>query len=164
LTVPSLRSRREDIIELAEYFLERFRPHRQLQLSAAAIDALVTYDWPGNVRELERLIEATLTTARGECIELDDLPASVRGPYKEVFESAADARDSLRGWAARYVRLVLQRCGYNKREACQLLDISYHTLQAYLVPLPETRAQVISPPVPAHASLAEHAMHTAASL
>jgi hypothetical protein len=41
-------------------------------------------------------------------------------------------------WASRYARLVLTRCGGNKRQTCRVLDISYHTLQAYLRhPLPE---------------------------
>jgi transcriptional regulator with PAS, ATPase and Fis domain len=164
LAVPSLRSRREDIIELAEYFLERFRPHGALRLSTAATDALVTYDWPGNVRELERLIESTLTTVRGECIELDDLPLSVRGRYQDVLEPAADARDSLKAWAARYVRLVLQRCGYNKREACQILDISYHTLQTYLVRSAEPRPGVMRPPATARSPAGDHVMQPAAIL
>ena len=164
LTVPSLRFRREDIVELAEYFLERFRPYRELRLSIAATDALVTYDWPGNVRELERLIEGTLTTARGESIELDDLPLSVRGRYQDAFEPSADASDSLRAWAARYVRLVLQRCAYNKREACQTLDISYHTLQAYLVQSAEPRSRMTRPLAATRSPVVELAMQPAAIL
>ena len=38
----------------------------------------------------------------------------------------------MRAWGSRYARLVLQRCGDNKRRACDVLGISYHTLQAYL--------------------------------
>src|SRR2546428_6461204 len=57
IRVPTLRARREDILELARYFLDRHRLARQLKLSTAAADALLTYDWPGNVRELERLLE-----------------------------------------------------------------------------------------------------------
>src|SRR5947207_6178702 len=70
--VPPLRERREDIVELAAYFLERHRAARHLDLSRPAADALLTYDWPGNVRELERLMERTLTLARGSVIELED--------------------------------------------------------------------------------------------
>ena len=42
------------------------------------------------------------------------------------------AGDSLRAWSSRYVRLVFDRCGRNKRVACRVLNISYHTLTAYL--------------------------------
>ena len=42
------------------------------------------------------------------------------------------ASESLRAWGSRYARLVFERCGRNKRAAARYLDISYHTLQAYL--------------------------------
>ena len=38
----------------------------------------------------------------------------------------------MRAWGSRYARLVFERSGRNKRRACRLLDISYHTLEAYL--------------------------------
>src|SRR3954464_547638 len=53
--VPTLRERRPDVIELAQYFLERHHAMRPLRLTPAAVDALTAYDWPGNVRELERV-------------------------------------------------------------------------------------------------------------
>ena len=40
--------------------------------------------------------------------------------------------ESMREWGSRYARLVFERSGRNKRRACRVLDISYHTLQAYL--------------------------------
>ena len=136
--VPTLRERRRDVIELAEYFLARHRATRAVRLSPAASAALVAYDWPGNVRELERLIECVVTLADSEVLELDDLPASVRGDYAVALTPSAQRNDSLRIWASRYARLVLTRCGGNKRQTCRVLDISYHTLQAYLRhPLPD---------------------------
>jgi DNA-binding NtrC family response regulator len=130
--VPSLRERREDILELARYFLERHRHARRLELSAVAGDALVTYEWPGNVRELERVMERTVAFAQSSSVELDDLPARLRGEYGEILLPSLERADTLRVWGSRYVRLVLQRCGGNKRRACRALGISYHTLQAYL--------------------------------
>src|SRR2546425_7220054 len=76
--VPTLRERRTDVLELAAYFLERHRTTRALRLSAAAADALASYDRPRNVRELERLMERAVTLASGDGIELDDLPATGR--------------------------------------------------------------------------------------
>jgi two-component system response regulator HydG len=130
--VPSLRERRADICELARYFLERHRATRALRLSAAATDALVSYDWPGNVRELERLMERAVALAGTELIELDDLPMTVRRDYAAALMPSIERNDTLRAWGSRYARLVLGRCRGNKREACRVLDISYHTLQAYL--------------------------------
>ncbi len=130
--VPPLRERREDIVELAAYFLERYRGARALTLSNAAADALVIYDWPGNVRELERLMERTLALARSSVIDVADLPPRLRLPYGDVLQASMERHDTLRSWGSRYVRLVLERNGRNKRAACRALGISYHTLQGYL--------------------------------
>jgi transcriptional regulator with PAS, ATPase and Fis domain len=130
--VPALRDRREDIPELARHFLSRHRGARELTLSPAADEALRLYSWPGNVRELERLIERAVALTRGSRIEPDDLPPHVRGEYASVLGPSLAAGESLRAWASRYAKLVFERCGRNKRRTCRALDISYHTLQAYL--------------------------------
>jgi DNA-binding NtrC family response regulator len=90
------------------------------------------HDWPGNVRELERMIERVVALAEGEVIGLDDLPPVVRGDFAAVLLPSLERLDSLRAWGSRYVRLVLDRAGGNKREASRILGISYHTLNAYL--------------------------------
>jgi DNA-binding NtrC family response regulator len=132
LHVPSLRERREDVRELSDYFLQRHRQTRPLTLSDAAADALGAYEWPGNVRELERLIERSVALAEQPSIGVDDLPVHLRSGYSEVLAPSVERHDTLRAWGSRYVRLVLDRSGGNKRRACRTLDISYHTLQAYL--------------------------------
>jgi two-component system response regulator HydG len=148
--VPTLRERRPDVLELAHYFLERHRATRPLRLSAGAADALLSYDWPGNVRELERLMERAVALAESDVLELDDLPATVRGDYATALGPSLRRNDSLRAWTSRYARLVLDRCQGNKREACSILDISYHTLQAYLR-YPWQEALAASPSVEAPA-------------
>jgi DNA-binding NtrC family response regulator len=92
----------------------------------------MSYDWPGNVRELERLMERAVALVDADVIELDDLPPTLRGDYATALGPSLRRNDSLRAWASRYARLVLNRCEGNKREACRVLDISYHTLQSYL--------------------------------
>jgi transcriptional regulator with PAS, ATPase and Fis domain len=132
IRVPPLRHRREDIPELAAYFLSRHRHTRELKMSTPAEEALRLYEWPGNVRELERLIEHVVALTSSDEIALDDLPPQVRGQYAEILGPSFAAGDSMRAWGSRYARLVFERCGRNKRRACEQLDISYHTLQAYL--------------------------------
>ncbi len=146
LHVPALRTRREDIVELADYFLARFRHVRPLAFSEAATDVLRLYDWPGNVRELERLVEGIVALTRGDRIEVDDLPRAVRGTYSEVLQPSVASGETLRAWASRYARLVLARCSHNKRRACQVLGISYHTLRAYLEYEPWGRGPDDRPP------------------
>jgi transcriptional regulator with PAS, ATPase and Fis domain len=130
--VPALRQRNEDIMELAHYFLSRHAMRRRLSISPAAADALKAYDWPGNVRELERMIEGAVATCEASHIGLDDLPIALRGAYGEVLMPSVQSNDTMRAWGSRYARLILERCDRNKRQACQVLGISYHTLNAYL--------------------------------
>ncbi len=137
IQVPPLRHRKDDVVELTTYFLERHRTFRPLSLSTAATDALLAYDWPGNVRELERVIERAVALAGGPFLELDDLHPELLGDYAEVLLAALHDRSTMRAWGSRYARLVLERCSNNKRQACRQLGISYHTLQGYLGFRPE---------------------------
>jgi DNA-binding NtrC family response regulator len=132
LHVPPLRARRQDISDLCGHFMSRYQTPRPLSLSAEAAEAMQVYDWPGNVRELERLIEGAVTLASGDRITIADLPEALRTDYAEAIREALGRDDSMRAWGARYARLVLARCNQNKRKACQVLDISYHTLVSYL--------------------------------
>jgi DNA-binding NtrC family response regulator len=130
--VPSLRDRRDDIMELATYFLARHKSIRRLRFSPEATDALVTHDWPGNVRELERTIERAVALCEGDAIRPQDLTPAVGGTHAAVFDGPLERSETLRLWARRYVRFVLARHSGNKRAAADALGISYHTLQAYV--------------------------------
>jgi transcriptional regulator with PAS, ATPase and Fis domain len=132
VAVPPLRTRRDDILELAQYFLRGHGPRGEVALSEVAADALRAYHWPGNVRELQRTLEGALAMSNARMIDLDDLPPALRGSYGDVVLPSLEANDSLRAWASRYAKLVLARSGHNKRKACRALGISYHTLQAHL--------------------------------
>jgi transcriptional regulator with PAS, ATPase and Fis domain len=147
IVVPPLRERVDDIMELTRYFLERHRTTRALSISTAAEEALRAYQWPGNVRELERVIERAVALAATDSIELDDLPPQVRDDFAEILWLSLERGDSMRTWATRYARLVLERCGYNKRATCRALDVSYHTLRGYLRPrAAKQRARAALPP------------------
>ncbi len=132
LHVPPLRHRREDVIALAEHFLARNDGLRRLTLSESAADALRTHDWPGNVRELQRVVERALTLATEDTIGLQDLPVELTRDYAELLQPSITRAESMRTWGSRYARLMLERCGRNKRRTCEVLGISYHTLQSYL--------------------------------
>lgn len=132
LEVPPLRARREDIPLLAEHFLGRHASGRALELSASALDVLSAFDWPGNVRQLERVLERAIALTAGSVVQVSDLPAVVTQGYRDLLDELPRGNDTLRAWSSRYVKVVLNRCEGNKRRACDLLDISYHTLQSYL--------------------------------
>jgi DNA-binding NtrC family response regulator len=130
--VPPLRARRDDIPYLVEAILQRASDGQPYRVSAEAMEALRLHDWPGNVRELERVIERAITLAPSHVLQVDDLPDGVTGRYIDTFQPGEQAGDTMRAWGSRYARYVLERAQGNKREACRVLDISYHTLCAYL--------------------------------
>ena len=71
---------REDILELAYYFLSRHGGRGRLAITPAWADALLTYDWPGNVRELERMIEGAIATCESQQIGSTTCRSRCAGP------------------------------------------------------------------------------------
>ncbi|WP_437186816.1 sigma-54 interaction domain-containing protein [Planctomicrobium sp. SH668] len=80
--VPPLRERRDDIPELAEFFVNRYATVNRrptLHLTGEALAYLKAYSWPGNVRELQNYIERAIVLADGDKLTPELLPSHVRG-------------------------------------------------------------------------------------
>ena len=96
--VPPLRHRREDVVELAWYFLERFNEEtgRRLQgFTEAALNLMREYRWPGNVRELKNVVERAVVLARGEWIDVEPIkPTSPIVDTRSARRAASVARES----------------------------------------------------------------------
>lgn len=80
IDVPPLRERREDIIPLSLFFLERYnqKHHRHKKLSLELGQMLQNLDWLGNIRELENFIENLVVLTEGELLTLEHVPARYR--------------------------------------------------------------------------------------
>lgn len=93
IDMPNLRSRPDDILELARFFLARARPAADPQredFSADARQELVSRNWPGNVRELRSAVEHAVVMARGGTIEACHLPAPLPAIHPGGAHPAAD--------------------------------------------------------------------------
>jgi DNA-binding NtrC family response regulator len=78
LTIPPLRTRREDIPHLLRHFLARFSAEENRAIARVSADAmarLVHADWPGNVRQLENAVYRAVVLSDGEELRADDFPA-----------------------------------------------------------------------------------------
>jgi DNA-binding NtrC family response regulator len=99
LRVPPLRQRREDIPELAQYFLDRV--HRETAkvhtLDDAVLQLLMAYDWPGNVMELMTSIEYACSMASGPVIYLRDLPTKLQEAKEQLLLLEPPDRQDRRG-------------------------------------------------------------------
>ncbi len=132
ITIPPLRDRREDIPQLAEQFLDRFRKHQGKPLpglSQAALDLMMAHAWPGNVRELRNLLEYATIVTSGDLIRPEHLRLEQSGSNHE--ETANDrislnftfSREefSLDAVTRQVMAWAMEKCGNNKSSAARLL-------------------------------------------
>lgn len=134
LELPPLRARGSDILELAQYFVDKFAAKTDKQVTGMAEPAaekLLSYSWPGNVRELRNVIERAVALTRFDKISVDDLPEKIRD-YRsaQVFIGGDDPEQlvPLAEIERRYILHVLQSVAGNKTLAARLLALDRKTL------------------------------------
>jgi DNA-binding NtrC family response regulator len=130
VSVPALRERREDLVELAEHFFQQYWADKSPHLkgfSSRAFAAIAAHDWPGNVRELINRVRRALVMADGKWIEPDDLDLAMPSPPIEAVLD--DARCSSERHA---IRTCLDRTGQNVSRAARDLGVSRTTMYRLL--------------------------------
>ena len=146
LDLPQLRERRDDLLLLIEFFLQRVATNSEREpkaLSADALDAMLVYDWPGNVRELENALEHAVVLSRGNIIEPSSLPERITRRRKEPLVAERSFRNpTLEVIERAYIMYVLQAEGGNKTRAAESLGIDPSTLYRKLSRYEEQAAEV----------------------
>jgi transcriptional regulator with GAF, ATPase, and Fis domain len=146
LHVPPLRERPEDVLLLAESFLEELSSamgHRAAGISKDAREWLLAYSWPGNVRELRNAIERAILLCDGGLITRDHLPAIVGRPERVRAVRGASAGTELPSALPAggvnlsdvdrtYVERALEQTRGNKSKAARLLGLSRSQLYSRL--------------------------------
>jgi len=133
IPVPPLRAREDDVLMLAQHFLERgaARNGKAVEgISPPAARLLKDYDWPGNVRELENCMERAVALCRLSEITVDDLPEKMQGQRSSLvvsFDSPAEMV-TLPEMERRYIRYVLKTLSNNKTHAARALGIDRRSL------------------------------------
>lgn len=150
--LPPLRDRGEDVIALAEYFMEGFccdKERNQLKLSPETREMLLGYSWPGNVRELENFMERLSILCEADTVVPDDLPDKIwkdvgkerKTPVvqaapagfawpklKDLEDRGLDLRSFLDAVEEKLLREALQSAGGVKNQAAEILGIKRTTL------------------------------------
>lgn len=163
INIPPLTQRRDDVQELALYYLRHFcesQKIKQKTISSDLFEVLKTYSWPGNVRELFSALEATLANAlHDSTLFAKHLPKSIRIEVArasldldfrntETDDLAVSAQESLPTWQRfrkahiasgekRYLQEKVKKCGGNVLKASHLSGLSrphlYGLLRKYSI-------------------------------
>jgi two-component system nitrogen regulation response regulator NtrX len=123
IRVPALRERREDVRELASYFLREFcarNNFRPKSMDDDVVPILERYDWPGNVRELRNAIERMAILSADRHITTDSIPIEIRLPASSPATGLHGVRD-----AAERERIVqaLEQTNWNVSSAARILGV-----------------------------------------
>lgn len=129
ITLPALRDRPEDILPLAEFFLERFcmqAKRKKLHLSAEARRRIQAHSWPGNIRELRNLMERVAFLTQGEKVEVDDLafilsPESSSSRHEMPLDYGL--KEATHEFQRDYITRAIKRVKSNMSEAAKLLGL-----------------------------------------
>ena len=136
-----MRERREDIVLLANAFLQEFaeengRPEKPL--TEAAMTRLISYNWPGNVRELRTAIEHAVVMSNQSSLDIQHLPEflfsgkALTESNSEKNALAPTEEFNLHTLEQRAIHGALTATGGNRTKAAELLGISRRTLQRKL--------------------------------
>ena len=143
IDIPPLKQRMEDVLPLAQHFIEKESEVGDVPEIDETVRAIFQhYSWPGNVRELQNVIQHCLTFQKGNQITKDTLPAKLVISYEEedpgYTPSPARGRDEfgggkslkafLRAKEKEYLKTVIEAMGGDKVAAAKELDISLATL------------------------------------
>lgn len=133
ITPPPLRQRKEDILSLANHFLEKYAGKNNKPvpiLTPQALDLLIRFDWPGNVRELENEMERALAMAGGGTIvsseflseKINRLGRSCHPD--ESGNGAGMLKDAVRRTEMTMIGEALESSGGNQTQAAKALGLS----------------------------------------
>jgi len=148
MTIPALRLRGNDVLLLAQHFLDKFSREFAkpgLELSDDANQRLLSYRWPGNVRELQNTLERAVILADGLSIHADGLQLLPARPDADSLPAGMlpenfnweGSLEEVTGRAVTHVERVvlesaLRECQWNKTRAAERLGVSPKTLLAKL--------------------------------
>jgi Nif-specific regulatory protein len=129
--LPPLRERKDDIMLLADHFLEKYSTEngkRITRISTPAIEMLTRYHWPGNIRELENCIERAVLLCEDDVIRSEHLPPSLQMIRKDDASIKASFKEIVANKERELIVDALKKCGGQQRRAAQELGLTERIL------------------------------------
>ncbi len=130
IQLPPLRERKDDILGLANYFLERFCEENQKKkkiLSPAAQMCLLDYPWPGNIRELANTLERAVVMHTGDILDILHLNLDPTSPA--LLTLPVSSEQTLAEVEKQHILETLSRFNHNRSRAAEALGINVRTLR-----------------------------------
>ncbi|HEY1269645.1 MAG TPA: sigma-54 dependent transcriptional regulator [Candidatus Binatia bacterium] len=131
IVLPPLRERKEDIPELASFFMKRFAAEAKKSFSEIARDAeakLTTYGWPGNVRELANIIERAVVLGSGPKLGAADLPPRIAATEAPSRSAVISYRDDVTAYRKQLILRALNQTNGNRMAAAKALGLEKNYL------------------------------------
>jgi len=129
--LPPLRERKDDIMLLADYFLDKYVAENNkniTRISTPAIEMLTRYHWPGNVRELENCIERAVLLCDGDVIRSEHLPPSLQMIKKTQPVASPSMAETIANMERELIVDALKKCGGQQRRAARELGVTERVL------------------------------------
>jgi transcriptional regulator with GAF, ATPase, and Fis domain len=128
LELPPLRERGEDVLLLADHFMQTFcrnMGRSRPQLTAAAKKRMLEHPWPGNVRELRNLMERLAYLTSGDRIEAEDLAFINAGAASDAlhFDFNASLAEATHDFQQKYIKQTIEKAGGNMSKAAKKLGL-----------------------------------------
>jgi Nif-specific regulatory protein len=125
--IPPLRQRKEDIPDLAAFFLKKFSREtnkRFLGFSAGAMETMLSYPWPGNVRELENAVERSVVISKSDYVQPEDLliGKADSGGVRSVYQGKS-LKEAVNVFKKHFIRGALEENSWHQTETAKALDI-----------------------------------------
>jgi DNA-binding NtrC family response regulator len=131
IEIPTLKERKEDIKNLARFFVEAEKPKHNKEFSEEALQALMTYSWPGNVRELKRVCEQLVLVSALPVIREQDFAnlflTSLGSDQGENLSLQKSLDEFLTKQEKRFIEYCLSQTKDLER-SCEILKISKSNL------------------------------------
>jgi DNA-binding NtrC family response regulator len=131
IKVPPLRERADDLVLLAELFLQRYAAKYNKSIKAISQPAfalLISYEWPGNVRELESVVERAVLFCQEERLGPEHLPEHIQSTNTNSFRCEIPAYMTLEEIEREAIAQTLERTGGNVKKTAQILNLHRPTL------------------------------------
>lgn len=129
ISIPPLKERKDDIVPLCDYFLEKYNKEYYAQkiFTPETLQLFQEYDWPGNVRQLENIIERLVIITEEKIVSPYYLPPEFKTNHRIPIEGIKPLKEAREETEMKMIQLALNKYG-SIRKAAKYLEVDHSTI------------------------------------